>query len=224
MIGICAAMGHYLPCLIPLKTFLIQEKSHELRDRYGGMRIIHLEYNIFRQLMDIVMLCPEGGKRTLKGRGDEEVLLTQSQLLTLHMIVVGIKHLCQGTCQIGILHCQRIIALVKLIQVEIRDCLCVPDTQSVDHAVAVAHYRDIVGYRTYRCVILLSEYTSAVDYFCLYTAAESHFLGIFGSLHLKGIAVPEPFIRYFVLIAVPDLLPEHAVMIADAAAVCRVIK
>ncbi len=51
-----------------------------------------------------------------------------------------------------------------------------------------------------------------------------HVLGIFGPAQFQGIAVLKPVVRDFLLIAVYDLLLEHAVVITDAGAVGRVIE
>ena len=50
------------------------------------------------------------------------------------------------------------------------------------------------------------------------------FLGVLGSAQFERIAVLKPVVRNFLLIAVHDLLLEHAVMITDAAAVSGVIE
>ena len=55
-------------------------------------------------------------------------------------------------------------------------------------------------------------------------AAELHFTGVLFSLDLKRITVLQPVIRDFDLISVLDLLAEHTVVVADAAAVCRIVQ
>ena len=49
-------------------------------------------------------------------------------------------------------------------------------------------------------------------------------LGILGPSQLEGITVFEPVVRHFLLVAVHDLLLEHAVVVADAAAVGGIVQ
>ena len=51
-----------------------------------------------------------------------------------------------------------------------------------------------------------------------------YFLGVLGSAKLERIAVLKPVVRHFLLVAVNDLLLEHAVVITDAAAVSGVVE
>ena len=57
-----------------------------------------------------------------------------------------------------------------------------------------------------------------------YIAAEFYLSGILRTADLKWIAIFQPVIRHFYLIAVLNLLLEHPVTIADAAAVSRITK
>ncbi len=50
----------------------------------------------------------------------------------------------------------------------------------------------------------------------LAATAEAHPLGVLGALHLPRVAVSKPVIGLLDLAAVLDILPEHAVFIADA--------
>ena len=141
------------------------------------------------------------------------------------MIVVRVENLGQRLCQILLLHCLVIIPLVKGIQRKIIDGLRIPDAQRVHKAVAVAHDRHVVGDGLDGAVALLPEHDPSV---CRliggHVAAEVHLLGVLGPAKLKRVAVLEPVVRNLHLIAVADLLLEHPVAVADAAAVGGIVQ
>ncbi len=59
---------------------------------------------------------------------------------------------------------------------------------------------------------------------CIHMAAVMHFAGIFHDGHFPDVAVVQPGVREFNLLAVNDLLTEQAVFIADGAAHGRQVK
>ena len=56
------------------------------------MRVVHLKRHLLRQVMDIVMVFHELRERALYTGRDEEILLTQTQLLALYVVIVRIEH------------------------------------------------------------------------------------------------------------------------------------
>ena len=141
------------------------------------------------------------------------------------MVVVRIEHLYNITRQILLLHRLLVIALIKGIKLEAFNGLCIPNTQGIYNAVAVADDRQVVRNRLYGLIALLKEMVSAflirahID-----ITAKFYFLRIFRTAQFKRIAVFQPHIRYFYLIAIPDFLFKHAVTVADSAAICRISK
>ena len=138
------------------------------------------------------------------------------------MIVVGIEYLYQILGQIFLFHRLLVISLVESLKAEGVERLCVPDTQSVYHVVAVAHNRHVVGDGHNGAVSLLHKMVSAVFPDRLYIAAEFNLCGVLCPAKLKGIAVLQPLVRHLQLVTVFNLLFEHAVVVADAAAVGRI--
>ena len=74
----------------------------------------------------------------------EEILLFQTKLFTCHMVIIRIKHLADGTCQILLLYCLLIITLVKGIQIEGINCLRIPDTKCIYYIIVISNNRQIV--------------------------------------------------------------------------------
>ena len=109
-----------------------------------------------------------------------------------------------------------------MVQLEGIDRLCVPDPQAVDHVVAVAHHRKIHRHRQHRLIALLDETALAVLVLNPDVTSELDRLGILRTAKLERIAVLQPHIRNFHLITVLNFLFEHAVAVADAAAVRRI--
>ena len=139
------------------------------------------------------------------------------------MVVVGVKDLHDVSGQVLLLHGLLIISLVEGIQVEALHGLRIPDAQGVDDAVAVSDDGHVVGDGLHGLISFLTEYRAAVFiHIGAHPAAELHLFGVFRAAEFEGIAVRQPVVRHFHLIAVPDFLLEHAVAVANAAAVGRI--
>ena len=119
-----------------------------------------------------------------------------------------------------------VISSVKLIKLEVRDRLGIPHAQCVDYVVAVTNDRHIIRDRQNRLVVLLDKFVFSRLRVFLKTdiSSETYFLCILFSAELEGVSFLEPVIRNLHLIAVLDLLLEHSIAVADAAAVCRIIQ
>ena len=101
------------PRVIPLKAFLIQKDPHQLSDCNGRMGIIHLEGCLLIELPDIGMRSLIVIDRILHRRGNEEILLLQTQLLACIVVIVRIQDLDDISCQVLLLDSLLVITLVK---------------------------------------------------------------------------------------------------------------
>ena len=88
--------------------------------------------------------------------------------------------------------------------------------------VLVADDRDIIRNGADGRIVLVNVVRLACRLIVLdaRVAAETDFLRVLRALQLERIEVLQPVVRYFLLEAVDDLLAEHAVVVADAAAIC----
>ena len=223
MVGVGAGLGGNLPGFLPGQVIVVHQDPHQLRDGHRRMGVVELEGHLFMKLPDIVMLSHVLGDRLLHGCGNEEILLLQTKLLARVVVVVGIKNLHDISRQVLLLHRLLVVALVKGIQFEALHGLRVPDTQGVHDAVSISDDGHIVRDGLHGLISLLLEAVASVlVHIYVHIAAEFHFLGIFRAAQLKGIAVREPVVRHLHLVAVADLLLEHAVTVTDAAAVGRI--
>ena len=224
MIRVGNGLRRNLPRLVPLQAFLVQKDPHQLRNRDRRMRIIHLEGRFLIELVDIRMRSLIMLDRILHGSGDEEILLLQPQLLACIMVVIRIQDLNDIPCQVLLLHCLLVIALVERIQLEIIDRFRVPDPQGIDKVVVVADNRDIKRNRAHGLIVLLEELVPVCFVIILHAhvTAELNLFGILRPPELKRIPVLQPVIRNLNLETILDLLLEHPETIPDAAAVSRI--
>ena len=139
------------------------------------------------------------------------------------MVIIGVKDLTNGLRQVLLLNSLVVIALVELVELEIVNCLGIPDAERVNEMIVVADDRELVGNGHNSLAVLLYEALAALRVLShANVAAETDQLCIIGVLHLEGIAVLEPVIGNLDLEAVIDLLLEHTVLVADSAADRRI--
>ena len=101
--------------------------------------------------------------------------------------------------------------------------LGVPQAERINRTVVVADNRHVIGNRHDRLIIFLDKLFLAV--FLLGhadIAAKLDFHAVFRPADFKGIAVFQPFIRLFHLIAINNFLFKNTIAIANAAAIGRV--
>ena len=136
------------------------------------------------------------------------------------MVIVRVQYLHNIPGKVLLLHSLAVVAFVERIKLEAINRFRVPDTQRIHNAVAITDDRQVIGNRPYYLIALLFEITSAVlVHIYIDISAKFHFLGVFRSSQFKRIAVPQPVIRHFNLISVPDFLLEHTITVTDATAI-----
>ena len=142
------------------------------------------------------------------------------------MIIIRVKDFNNTLGQILLLNRFLIITLVKGIQIELYQRLCIPDSQGIDNTVVVSHNRQIIRHSHDRLIAVLNIHI-APKFLIVFNSditAEFDLLRIFRTLNLKWIAVLEPVIRDLYLLTVHDLLLKHTVFITNSTAVSRIIQ
>jgi len=78
---------------------IIQQDSHQFRDRHRGMRIVELDRNLLAEAGSN-LCCGGGSGRTRVGHraSDQEILLQEAQSLAHRRGVVGIEYAGQRFC------------------------------------------------------------------------------------------------------------------------------
>ena len=225
VVRICAGLSDDFPCFRPCQRVLVHEDAHQLGDHQRRVRVVELEDILLGELSDIVMGLHVLLDRALDRRGHEEILLLETQLLALYVVVAGVQHVADRSREVLLLDGFLIFAAVKRVQLEAHDGLRVPDPQRIDEAVAVADHGQVVRDSLDSAVALQLVHGAAVPVLIVgHVAAEMHFLRVLGPAQFQGISVLQPVIRHFHLIAVADLLLEHAVVVPDTGAVSGIVQ
>ena len=216
----------YFPCFIPSKTFLVNKQTHKLCYCYGRMCIIHLNGYFFIQFADIAVFLFIFCDQRLKAGRYKEILLFQTKLFSCIMIIIRIKNFYDHFCKVFLFDCFMIFPAVKCVELKVCDCLCIPDTKCIHNMVSISYDRHIIWNCKYRFIIFLDKIILFGLFIILYTdrTTKTDFLCILVTTDFKRIAIFEPVIRYFYLIAIFDLLFEHTVAVTDSTAVSCVSK
>ena len=190
MVRIRAGLCRHIPCFLPVQSFLVDEQTHQLRNRNGRMGIIHLDDNFLVELPDVAVFLLIFRDQRLEAGGNEEILLFQPELFSGVVVIVRIEDIHDQLRQVLLLHCFVIVTSVKLIQLEVCNRLCIPYAQRIHHMVAVSDDRHIVRDREYRLIILLDKFILARNRVFLKTdiAAETHFLCVLFPAQLERVA------------------------------------
>ena len=81
-----------VPRLVPAIAVDVHEETHKLRDRDGRVCIVELESRMLRKGVECAVQLQLLLKSGLDRRGDEEVLLLQSELLACHVVIIRVQN------------------------------------------------------------------------------------------------------------------------------------
>ncbi len=206
-----------LPGLVPLQVLLVHEDAHQFGHRDRRVGIVELEDVVLGEGAVVVTVHQFPlAHHVLEAGGSEQVMLAQTQLLAVLAGVVGIEHhgyvlgLVLGGHRLGV------AAGIEFIEIEDVGSGGFPQPQRVDHAVLVAGDRYIVGNGQH--VLGVEPAHPGNTLFIgevLGVTAEIDDLGVLQPFEFPGIAVAKPVIGLFHLVAVLDVLAEHAVFVAQ---------
>ena len=82
MVCVSTGLRRHVPGLFPVQAFLVNKKSHQLGNRNRRMGVIHLDHYFFVQLADIAVFLLVFCDQRLKARGNEEILLLQTEFFS----------------------------------------------------------------------------------------------------------------------------------------------
>src|SRR5262249_13380140 len=92
MVGVRQSLFCDVPCLVPTEMRLVEQNSHELRDRHGRVRIVELDGDLTGKRAPIEVSRAEPPHEISKRAGDEKILLHKAQTLPYRCMIVGIQH------------------------------------------------------------------------------------------------------------------------------------
>ena len=196
---------------------LIHEQAHQLRDGHHRVGVVEMDRLAGRELAEVAAVGQEAGQDALQGGADEEVLLLEAQLLAGGGVVVRVEDLGDGLVQGLFLHGAQIIAMVEIAQVKAVAGDRAPQNQGVGHAVAKARDQHLVR-QGRDGIVRVPGHPQVAGGILLVggVAAEADLVDFLRARGLPGVAEEEPVVRALDLMAVADLLTEHAVFVTDA--------
>ena len=128
VVGVGEAPGRNAPGIVPFQPVIVQQDPHQFGDRDGRMRVVQLENDVVRQVVDVVMALHEMLHGALDGRGNEEILLFQTQFLAAHVVVVRVEDLADGLGEVLLFGRAVVVAGVEGAHFQLLDGFGVPQT------------------------------------------------------------------------------------------------
>ena len=178
------------------------------------MRVVDVDRHFVREVVDRAEPAQMAAHHVLDGRGDEEILLTKPQALSLGMVVGGVEDLADDFRHCVFFHGAHVVALVEFFHVDAGG-FRTPQTQHADAAAVLAGDVHVIRHGVDRFG------ADDVDAVVLVVPA-------LGDLPLKGhgerfivallepdFAARQPEVRQLRLPAVHEFLLENAVFIED---------
>ena len=110
---------------------LVNEKTHQFSNCDGGMGIVQLNCEPFRELFQCATPQKSNPYHVLEGTADEEILLGKAKLATDFRLIIGIQDLGDGLRGNLFLDGAVIISHIEGLEIERLHGLCGPQAQSV---------------------------------------------------------------------------------------------
>ena len=185
------------------------------------MRVVQLHEDLLRQRLQRVLADHMAAQDVLQRAGDEEVLLTQPQLLALLRVVVRIQDFRQRL-RLHLVHDgANVFAAVEVLKINFVVGLRGPQAERVDRLAAVADHGNVIRDAVHMLVRLPPPDFTAVLTQNHLPAAELDMDLVLRTHDLPWIADADPVVGLFKLLAFLQPLAEDAEIITQAVAVAR---
>ncbi len=231
MIGIGEGIVNDIPSCFLIQMFLINHDSQQLNNAQRWMCVIELNWSFIGEVLPLkftfvfLTVSLVSTDDVLQRGWDEQVLLFQSQLLSLICRIVGVEHAGNVLRLLSGLQCLVVIATVECHKVELIDRHGLPQSQTnrVEGCIPrnwciISSCQNGLSFFPIRSFIAL-----VIDSLPNFTTEVNFILNI-DSLNFPWIAVLKPIIWDLYLAAVFDNLPEDAVLITNTVAPRRVVQ
>ena len=211
------AVGDAL-CAVPVQPFLIDQQTHQLGNRQAGVRIVDVEHHFFRQEVKIcAILAFEILEGVLQRCGGKEVVLLHAQHLAFPVAVLRVEYLVDDLGHLHLVHGLVIFTAAKTFQVKGFPAAGAPGAQGVHAVVIIAHNGHIIGYCVNGVGVFQREHAAAIHDGFPYIAIEVNLANVLGHQDFPHVAVGQPDVRQFHLLAIHDFLAKQPILIADGA-------
>ena len=199
---------------IPAVRAFVQQNAHHFGDGQGGMGIVELDGHLVGQVVQRAVLVQVVAHDVRDGSGRQEILLAQTQDLTLGVVVVGIQDLGDQLSGSAVADGGVVVAGVEAAHVE-AGRLGLPQTQLGHTGRAVTGHIHIVGHSDDAVVVLVLHMMETAVPGLDGLAVKADLLGLVGVALDPHLTAGQPVIGSFLLPAVHDLLLEDTVFIQD---------
>ena len=215
-------LSGYIPGVRPFETLFIDEHSHEFRDAHGRVRIVDVDLNPVRQFFPLVLSVARlvlVYDHTDTGR-DQEVLLSQTELLAYTVGVVRIENACDGLYLTAFLHGLAVVAGVEGFHVDgIVHRLGIPEVEGIDGLSAESDDRNVIRHRPDGGVVDVLIFHDSVFERSFDLTAESDHYRVIRLGMLPDIAFIQPRVRKLYLVAALYPLLEESELVPQTHAV-----
>ena len=190
--------------------------THQLGHGHRRMGVVELDGDLVRERWPVVPATEEPGDDVGQGAGDEEVFLDEPERAAPGRRVVGVQNAADRLREDPVRHGAEEIAAAELAEIEDVRGRGLPEAEGVDRPPAVADHRPVVGHaEEVRGLPAMHRDHAPVR---LEPRAERHLHRLVRARHLPGVRPAQPVVGVFDLGAVPDLLAEDPVIVAEAVA------
>ena len=208
-----------VPGELPRHPVHVDQQAHQLGHGDGRVRVVQLDRHVVGKRNELAVLLLVPPEKILQRRRGEEELLAQPQLVARGGIVAGIEHARDRFEAHAVGERAHVVAAVEVVEAQRIGRARGPQSQRVDVPAVPTGDRRIEADRIDGLRRLPAVSGRAVLAFgALDGAAEADRVRDFGPLELPWIAGREPVLGQFELPAIPQRLPEDAVVVADAVA------
>ena len=217
VVGVREHLAADLKRIVPAKLVLINQQAHQLRDRQHRVGIVEVNGDFIRQVVVGFVQLIMAAQNILDRRGDQEVLLAQTQLAPGIGGVIRIQYAGDVLRVVFIFHRRKVVALVKFTEVDCATGLSIPQAQRIGRVSVVTRDNLVVCHRE----DLFGLDPAHLLAFHLNTATKAHFVARIVAFELPRVTVFQPVVRRLFLSAINNILLEHAVVVANTVAAAR---
>ena len=131
VVGVGDGMSDNVPRLVPAETVFVHEYAHQLGDYQCRVGVVYLHCVVLGERLDIAPLADVLAHNVLRGRGDKEVLLLETQDLALDVLIGRVENFGYDLGHSALLHALDIFALGEEVHVERVGAFRIPQAQGV---------------------------------------------------------------------------------------------
>ena len=219
VVGVSNRLAGDVPGLLPAHVVLVHQDAHQLRNNQSRMGIVDMQDVLVREVFECAVLGLVLCTDVLQGCGNQEILLLETQGLTLAVVILRIEDHGDGFRQCVLLQCLQILTGGEQLHVQCDRALCLPQAQTRDVVGAVAGDRHIIrNCQNRRVIVVVDDQLAVIVEVGVNRAADLDLAGLIHCRNLPNLAGRQPGIRQLDLLAFYDLLLENAVLVADGVA------